>query len=90
MSEFKTQNTMTHNTRTISAIARDIRDDWKKVNFAAKPYLQAMLTLHSLDTDYGHDSGENIVRYFLCNASSYRGEKAKALKAELKTLCGMK
>jgi len=76
--------------RTISAIARDIRDDWQKVNYAAAPYLQAMLTLHSLDTDFGHDSGENIVRYFLCNASSYRGEKAKALKAELKTLCGMK
>ena len=83
-----TQNTKIKNTRTISAIARDIRDDWKKVNYAAAPYLQAMLTLHSLDTDFGYDSGENIVRYFLCNASSYRGEKAKALKAELKTLCG--
>jgi hypothetical protein len=85
-----TQNTMTQNTRTISAIARDIRADWKKVNYAAKPYLEAMLTLHSLETDFGHDSGENIVRYFLCNASTYRGEKAKTLKAELKTLCGMK
>lgn len=85
-----TQNTKTQNTRTISAIARDILGDWKKVNFAAAPYLQAMLTLHENCPAYGHDSGESIVRYFLCNASSYRGEKAKALKAELKTLCGMK
>ena len=83
-------NIKTPNTRPISAIAREIRDDWKKVNYAAAPYLQAMLTLRSLETSFGHDSGENIVRYFLCNASSYRGGKAKALKAELKTLCGIK
>ncbi len=76
--------------RSISAIARDIRDDWKKVNYAAKPYLQAMLSLNYNGETFGHDSGESIVRYFLCNASSYRGDKAKALKAELKTLCGMK
>jgi hypothetical protein len=84
------ENTKTKQLRSISAIARDIRADWKKVNFAAKPYLQAMLSLHENCPNYGADSGESIVRYFLCNASSYRGEKAKALKAELKTLCGMK
>jgi hypothetical protein len=85
------QNTKIPVTRSISAIARDIREDWgAKVSFAAKPYLQAMLTLHENCPAYGHDSGESIVRYFLCNASSYRGEKANALKAELKTLCGMK
>ena len=79
----------TQNTRSVSSIARDIRADWgSKVNYAAKPYLDAMLTLHSLETDFGHDSGENIVRYFLCNASTYRGEKSKALKAELKAACG--
>ena len=83
-------NTKTPNARTISAIARDIRADWKKVNYAAAPYPQAMLALHENCPAYGYDSGESIVRYFLCNASSYRGGKAKALKAELKTLCGMK
>jgi hypothetical protein len=81
---------MLNNTRTISAIARDIQNDWKKVNYAAAPYLSAMLSLQSLESSFGYDSGESIVRYFLCNASSYRGEKAKALKAELKTLCGIK
>ena len=79
------------NTRSVSSIARDIRADWgSKVNYAAKPYLQAMLSIDSTHDSFGHDSGESIVRYFLCNASCYRGEKAKALKAELKTLCGMK
>ena len=85
------QNTKTLNTRSISAIASDIRSDWGiKVNYAAKPYLQAMLSINEHCPNYGNDSGESIVRYFLCNASSYRGEKAKALKSELKTLCGMK
>lgn len=83
-----TQNTKTQNTRTISVIARDIRADWKKVNYAAKPYLQAMLSINYSGDTYGYDTAESIVRYFLCNASSYRGEKAKSLKAELKTLCG--
>jgi hypothetical protein len=49
-----------------------------------------MLSIDEHCPNYGNDSGESIVRYFLCNAASYRGEKAKAFKAELKTLCGMK
>jgi hypothetical protein len=83
-------NTKIPVTHSINSIAHEILRDWKNVNYAAKPYLQAMLSIHSLHDSFGHDSGESIVRYFLCNASSYRGEKAKALKAELKTLCGMK
>ena len=87
-----TQNTFnTPPLRSISAIARDIRRDWgAKVNFAAKPYLEAMLTINYSGDTYGYDTAESIVRYFLCNASSYRGEKAKTLKKELKTLCGIK
>jgi hypothetical protein len=84
------ENTKIPVTHSINSIAHEILRDWKNVNFAAKPYLQAMLSIHSLHDSFGHDSGESIVRYFLCNASSYRGEKAKALKADLKILCGMK
>lgn len=84
----KPKNTMQTQLRTISAIARDIRADWKKVNYAAKPYLEAMLSINYNGDTYGYDAAESIVRYFLCNASTYRGENAKALKAELKTVCG--
>jgi hypothetical protein len=85
------ENTKTLNTRSISAIARDIRRDWgAKVNFAAKPYLQEMLYLDTPQDSCGYDSAKSIVLYFLSNASSYRGEKAKTLKKELKTLCGIK
>ena len=72
--------------RTISAIARDIRREWGgKVNYAAEPYLNAMLR-----GDYGWDGAKSVVLYFLSNASTFRGETAKALKAELKLVAGIK
>jgi hypothetical protein len=72
--------------RMISQIARDIRQDWKNVYFGARPYLDAMLTLRSITDDYGYDSADSIVRYFLSNATGYRGENAKRYKAELKAM----
>jgi hypothetical protein len=72
--------------RSIRDIALDIRKDWIKVNYAAKPYLDAMLELNSINDKYYHDSAKSIILYFLSNASSYRGEKAKLLKKELKEL----
>jgi len=72
--------------RSIRAIALDIRQEWAKVNFAAKPYLDAMLELNSINDRYYEDSAKSVVLYFLSNASSFRGERAKVLKAELKAL----
>jgi hypothetical protein len=77
---------MTIEKRSIRAIALDIRKDWVKVNYSAKPYLDAMLELDSINDKYGFDNARSIILYFLSNASSFRGEKAKALKAELKAL----
>jgi hypothetical protein len=75
-------------TRTLSQIASEVRKDWKNVNYAAKPYLDAMGCLDSITEDmYGCDSAKSIVLYFLGNASSWRGEKAKEIKAELKAMC---
>ena len=68
---------------TISQIAKVISEDWQKVNYAAKPYLYAMLYLESINGRYFQDDGKSIVRYFLSNASSYRGEIAREIKAEL-------
>ena len=72
--------------RSLSAIARDIRADWQPVNYAAKPYLDAMSTLDSINDKYMFDSGKSIVLYFLANASSWRGDKARAIKSELKSM----
>ena len=74
-------------TRPLYEIANEIRRDWKdKVNFAAKPYLEAMSTLNSVKDDYGMDSGKSIVAYFLANAGTWRGEVAKRVKLELNKL----
>lgn len=70
---------------TIGQIAAIIRKDWLKINFAAKPYLDAMKYLDDLYDSYGYDSGRSIVSYFLSNAGTWRGPTAKAIKSELKS-----
>lgn len=75
----------------LASIGHLIKKDWgSKVNFAAKPYLDAMCGMQSIDDVYGYDSGKSIVLYFLSNASTYRGENAKLIKAELKRRAGIK
>ena len=55
---------MTTEIRSLYEIAREIRHNWQNVNYAAKPYLQAMSSLSSIDDAYGHDPGRHIVAYF--------------------------
>ena len=57
---------------------------WARVHYSAKPYLSAMMDLTTVRDRYGFDSGKSIVLYFLSNAQSWRGEVARAVKAELK------
>lgn len=76
-------------TRSLSTIANEIRSNWRKsvsgteLNFAARPYLDAMSTMDKISDNYYSDSGRSIVAYFLSNASTWRGETAKRVKAEL-------
>jgi len=72
--------------RPISVIALDIQKVWPKPYFGAVPYLEAMLQLTTIKDHFGADDAYSIVLYFLSNASSFRGDRAKALKAELKGL----
>lgn len=76
--------------QSISTIAREISRDWKNVNYAAKPYLEAMRSLDSVNDSYYQDSAKSVVSYFLANASGYRGDTAKAHKAALKAIVGIK
>jgi hypothetical protein len=72
----------------LSDLAAMIQRDWssqgKGVNFAAKPYLEAMRSLTTVRDRYGMDPGESIVAYFLSNATSWKGPTAKAVKTELR------
>jgi hypothetical protein len=76
--------------RPLHVIARDIYQAWPKVNYAAKPYLEAMRDLSSINDRYGYDDARSIVLYFLSNAASFKGDTAKILKLELKTIAGIK
>ncbi len=73
-------------TRTLQDIAREIRSDWKSPYFGAVPYLDALSSLGSVNDRYGYDSGRDIVIYFLSNATTWRGETARKVKAELKAM----
>jgi hypothetical protein len=75
---------MDYSKMSLSDIAIEIEKDWKNVNYAAAPYLVAMISLQSIKDNYYMDSGVSIVSYFLCNANSWRGETARAIKTELK------
>jgi hypothetical protein len=78
--------------RPLYVIANEIRTNWKKsvsgtdLNYAAKPYLEAMSSLDNINNNYGCDSGSSIVAYFLSNASSWRGDRAKEIKKELNAM----
>ncbi len=52
--------------RTLNVIASEIKKDWgAKINYAAKPYLEAMFCLDTVNDKYGMDNGKSIVLYFL-------------------------
>ena len=76
--------------RPLYEIAREIRKTWTKVSPYAEPYLEAMQSLNTINDNYYYDSGKSIVLYFLSNASTWRGEDARRIKAELKEMAGLK
>ena len=76
---------MDYSTFDLSSIARVIYKDWgAKVNYAAKPYLEAMATLTTIDDMYYADDGSSIVAYFLSNSSHWTGQIAREIKKELR------
>lgn len=74
--------------RTWGEIAREIHKTWNKVYFGAVPYLEAMATLTTSDKNepYLFETAESIVNYFLANATTWRGEDARRIKAELRNM----
>lgn len=79
-------------TRTFAAVAREIREKWPNTNYAAKPYLAALCEIHSSEPNapYLAERADGVVRGFLANAGQFRGDDARRLKAELKSMIGMK
>lgn len=82
--------TTTATLRPLHEIVREIRKDWTNVNFGAKPYLDAMAYLDKVTDAYGCEDGKTQVIYFLSNATTWKGTKAREIKAELKKMAGIK
>ncbi len=82
-------------TRPLHQIALDIKGDieagnWKKpALYAAIPYINAMAQLDGINDRYGCDSGKVVVLYFLSNAAQWKGDRARAIKLELKEMVGI-
>jgi hypothetical protein len=79
-------------TRSLNTIANEIYENWNvrnsgtKLSPYAEPYLSAMSSLDSINDNYMLDSGRSIVAYFLGNATSWKGEKAREIKKELNAM----
>jgi hypothetical protein len=71
--------------RPLSQIARDIESECKTKDWYvyAEAYVTPMKSLTSISDTYYADSADSIVRYALSNLTSWRGEKARQIKAEL-------
>lgn len=77
--------------RSLSVIASEIKRNWNETSkngiyFGAKPYLDAMQTLNTIDENYYEDTAVSVVLYFLANAQTWKGETAKRVKAELNAM----
>lgn len=74
-------------TRPIYEIAREIEADYaakdKPVYWSALPYVNAMLLLNDFNSRYYEDDAASVLTYAVSNLSTWRGETAKRVKAEI-------
>lgn len=66
--------------------AGTIKRNWENIDRSAKPYIDAMFNLDQITDNYGADTARSVVRYFLMNATKWKGEIARNTKKELKRI----
>ena len=70
--------------RPLYQIAQEIRNDWSKqgkgINYAAKPYLEAMFALDKMTDKYGADDAKGIV--IACASSIEADVKSTGLRGK--------
>ena len=76
----------TKTNRQVREIAQDIKANWGKPYFGARPYIDAMMEIGDVSEKYGSDPAKSIIAYFLANAGTWRGDHAKRIKAELRAM----
>lgn len=74
----------------LSQIAIIIDKDWPTQPYNATPYIRAMSVLQEMSDHYYYESAYEIVARFLANATHWRGQIARNVKAELRKRLGIK
>lgn len=77
-------NTTPATHRSPAEIMADLRTHWAKPYFGAVPYIEALECLTSWSDNYVCDSARSLGAYLLGNMSTFKGDDARRLKAELK------
>ena len=72
--------------RPLSEIAAEITADWTALHGAAQPYMDAMSELRNATDRYGMETGSDMIKGFLNNAQTWRGEVARRIKVELRAI----
>ena len=67
-------------------VVADHKANGKEIYFGMVPYLAAMHSLGSVEESYYEDPASEVLNYFLSNASYWRGETARRIKAEIKEM----
>ena len=57
-------------------------------NYSAQ-YVDAMLGITSIDDNYGYDTARSVVLYALSSLQYWKGDTARRVKAELKSIAGI-
>lgn len=74
--------------RPVREIVADIATTWgaklSTTGYAAKPYVEALVTVRDGQEYYGDEKVEHLVRVLLSNLSQFKGQRARELKEELR------
>jgi hypothetical protein len=68
---------------SIREIAILIQKKWQNIDPYARPYLEAMKTLNTINDKFFSDSAQSIIAYFLLNAASWEDPEANKIKKYL-------
>lgn len=76
----------------VQQIVALVYDDWDDVHPSAATYLNALDVndCRELADPVGNETADLQLRYFLAHAASWRGETARAVKAELRRRLGLR
>ena len=67
--------------RPLSIITKEIIEDWKNVDSHTYPSLITMSAINQIEKCH-----KNVILYFLSCAQHWRGDKAREIKKELKSI----